>query len=206
MIASNLFPHIIWSGSSRMPLIYLTFDDGPDPSSTPQLLEILGNERVSATFFLLGSKVARHPEIVKRIVAEGHLVGNHSYSHPQMIFKSRHFLEAEVLRTNHEIMKVTGQTPRFFRPPYGRFGINVLFLCKQLHLRLVLWNLMPHDYKRSVSADLVLKRIDKAIKNGRIIVLHDNGKLISILPEIISRLKKREFYFSTLDAITRRLP
>lgn len=198
---AGIFYPIIRSGDRRKPLVYLTFDDGPDPTCTHQLLDILKSENTPAAFFLVGSRVDKYPEIARRIVTEGHLVGNHSYNHHRMLFKSKNILETEILRANQSIENHTGQTPHFFRPPYGRFGITLLRLCKKHHLRLVLWDLMPHDYKCSVSPELIIRRITRRIKNGRIIVLHDSRKLVPVLPAIISRLKKQGFRFSTLDSI-----
>lgn len=201
MLLGRLFPCIIWSGDRRIPSIYLTFDDGPDPAYTPKLLQILKNQNVSATFFLIGSRVERHPELVRRMVSDGHLVGNHSYSHLRMVFRPKCFLESEITKTNRAIKKAAGQNPCLFRPPYGRFGIGVLALCKKQCLRLALWNLMSYDYKQSVSAESILQRIDRRITNGRIILLHDSEKTVTILPELIRRLKNRGFHFMTLDSI-----
>jgi peptidoglycan/xylan/chitin deacetylase (PgdA/CDA1 family) len=160
----------------------LTFDDGPNPAFTPQLLDILASHDVRATFFMLGSRVQAQPALVRQIAAAGHLVGNHSWSHPNLALASSSRIEEELSRTSRAIEEITGAPVRFFRPPFGARRPAVLRIAKRLGLTPVLWNAMTSDWE-DPSADAIASRlirtIDRLASRGRAanIVLHDGSHL-----------------------------
>ncbi|MBN1352607.1 polysaccharide deacetylase family protein [candidate division KSB1 bacterium] len=197
---STLFP-ILWTGERHQPIVYLTFDDGPEADVTPGILDVLRTHHVAATFFLVGSKAERMPSLLERMSGEGHAIGNHSFSHRRLIFKSKRRIDLEISQTNRIIQAATGQIPCFFRPPHGHFGPSVLASCTRHRMRLVLWNLTPRDYKKSISPSDILYRVERKIRNGRIILLHDTIKTLKLLPELINEVKKQDFTFSTLNSI-----
>jgi len=160
----------------------ITFDDGPNPAWTPRLLEILVNHDVRATFFLMGRHAQAEPELTRRIAAAGHLIGNHSWSHPNLAFTSAGRIEEELTRTRSTLEQITGSPVSYFRPPFGARRPAVFRIARSLGMVPVLWNAMTSDWKES-SADAIAERltktIDKLQRGGRAanIVLHDGNHL-----------------------------
>jgi peptidoglycan/xylan/chitin deacetylase (PgdA/CDA1 family) len=160
--------------------IALTFDDGPNPAWTPRLLDALAAHNVQATFFLLGSFARGEPDLVRHIAAGGHLLGNHSWSHPDLSLESQKRIRAELHSTNETLAQITGAPIRFFRPPFGARRPAVFRIARELGLQTVLWNAMTSDW-REPSAERITARL--AQKTGRLtqsgqavnIVLHDGG-------------------------------
>jgi peptidoglycan/xylan/chitin deacetylase (PgdA/CDA1 family) len=158
----------------------LTFDDGPNPAWTPRLLDILAGHDVRATFFLIGQYAQAEPELVKRIVAAGHAIGNHSWSHPNLAMTAGATVHEEVKRTSETIAQIAGRPVRWFRPPFGARRPKVFHIARALGLTPVLWNAMTGDWKEP-SADRIAARlmdsIDRITGRGHAgnIVLHDGG-------------------------------
>lgn len=168
----------------------------------PHLLDILKKEKVHATFFLLGKNhVKKHPEIVRRIAAEGHEVANHTWSHEILTDKKPAEIRAELKKTQDAIEAITGKKPRLMRPPQGRTDDTVSGISKDLGLSQILWNATAKDYSTTDSA-LIKKRIlDQATKDG-IILLHDIYKgSVPAVPGIIEELKKRGYTFVTVPEL-----
>ena len=125
------------------PKIAITFDDGPDPIWTPQLLDGLKERGAKASFFLMGKQAKAHPELVKRMQEEGHLIGNHTYSHIQLNKKNRETFKAELVKTNELLMEITGEEVQFVRPPYGSWDKSFE---TELTMLPVFWNIDPMDW------------------------------------------------------------
>lgn len=174
---SNFFLPFLW----RMPgkAVYLTFDDGPDPDHCNRILDILKRYRIQATFFVIGEKTEKHPDLVERMLAEGHTVGNHSYTHPHLMGKTKEIIRREIEKTDRAIQQITGKKPCLFRPPYGQFGLALLQVLKATGHRLVLWNKSVKDYKKHTNASTISKRLNTA-HSGQIVLLHDGHKNSSI--------------------------
>lgn len=160
----------------------LTFDDGPNPDWTPRLLDLLAEHQVPATFFLLGSRAAAQPDLVRRLVAAGHLIGNHSWSHPNLALTSAPRIREQLTRTSDTLQQITGAPIRFFRPPFGARRPAVLRTARQMGLVPVLWNAMTSDWSEPSPEAIVQRltaKIDRIERHGRAanIVLHDGGHL-----------------------------
>lgn len=159
-------------------IVSLTFDDGPHPVNTLKIMDVLKKHNVRASFFLVGKKAKLYPGIVKRLFQENHDIGNHSYSHVRLSFKSLSKTLKEIGKTQDLIKKITGELPVFFRPPWGRFSkqqenmIRHHFAFEQHHI--VLWDVCTYDWE-SPSIDTLLNTIEQNTKPGSIILLHDTS-------------------------------
>jgi peptidoglycan-N-acetylglucosamine deacetylase len=156
----------------------LTFDDGPNPAWTPQLLDVLERHKVRATFFLLGGFAQAEPELVRRIAQAGHLIGNHSWSHPDLSCLPAKEIRDELSRTSVALEQMTGSPVRYFRPPFGARRPAVFHIARELGLRTVLWNAMTADWSEPSAeriAERLKEKIDRLTQRGRgaNIVLHD---------------------------------
>jgi peptidoglycan-N-acetylglucosamine deacetylase len=177
---SQLFGKAIVAG--RNPTEFaLTYDDGPNDPYTQQLLDVLARHEVHATFFLIGRFVRQRPEIASAIRAAGHLIGNHTTTHPVLLFKSPSRVHEELSACNSAIEDAIGEPVRYFRPPHGARRPDVLRCARDLGLTPVLWNAMGYDWKPTTSAQ-VLANLDRAIRRnqrknvGSNLLLHDGGQ------------------------------
>lgn len=158
----------------------LTFDDGPNPAWTPRLLDVLASYDVRATFFMVGSHAAAEPALVRQIVAAGHLVGNHSWSHPNLAVTAGARVQEELVRTSQTLEEIIGAPVRYFRPPFGARRPEALRVAKRLGMTPVMWNAMTSDWEEP-SPDKIVSRltrmIDRLERRGRAanIVLHDGS-------------------------------
>lgn len=160
----------------------LTFDDGPNPACTPQLIDILASHRIKATFFLVGRYAEAEPYLTRYIAESGHMIGNHSWSHPNLALAGRTKIREELYRTKHTLEQITGSEVRFFRPPFGARRPFVLMEARDMGMAPVLWNAMTSDWKipsaEEISENLA-RKIDSLGRRGRsaTVVLHDGGHL-----------------------------
>jgi peptidoglycan-N-acetylglucosamine deacetylase len=154
--------------------IALTYDDGPNDPHTPQLLEVLAKHGVRATFFLIGRYVQQRPDIVREIVKAGHAVGNHTFTHPLLIFKSKSEIRKELSDCSQAIANAVGQKPDLFRPPFGGRRPAVLRIASELALQPVMWNVTGYDWN-APPAESIEGRVAKQIRGGDVILLHDGG-------------------------------
>jgi peptidoglycan-N-acetylglucosamine deacetylase len=176
--------------------VYLTFDDGPSPATTPWLLEMLEKEGIQASFFLIGRQAESNAELVRDIHRAGHSIGNHSYRHLFMPGLASKEIENEIERTNRIIKEITGEPPRIFRPPYGfmdRRAARVLF---ENSMHPVYWSQAPEDWSIP-GAHRVVRRLLMRLKPGNLIVLHEGRYLkeqtLAAAKEIIYRCKSSAY-------------
>lgn len=178
--------------------IALTFDDGPHPKYTPKLLDGLKERNVKATFFVIGQSAANYPDILKRITEEGHLLGNHTYSHVQLSCIPVNTAISEINQTNDVIVNATGVFPSYIRPPYGSMPKS---LKSETDLIPVLWTVDPRDWS-VLNTDSVVKHVVKNAKDGDIILLHDIFETsVDAALIIIDELSKEGFVFVTVDEL-----
>jgi peptidoglycan/xylan/chitin deacetylase (PgdA/CDA1 family) len=183
-------------------IITLTFDDGPDVTNTPILLDILKSHQLKATFFIIGKKVKENEVLVKRIIGEGHIIANHSYSHAYFydIYSTKKVTE-DIQLTNTVIKETTGRTPKLFRPPYGVTNPNIARALKKTGLISIGWNVRSLDTVIQNSEKLY-KRVVSQIKPGSILLFHDTGKnTIETLKEIILFTQKNGYKIVGLDEL-----
>ena len=186
------------SNSVEMPRIAITFDDGPHPRYTPMLLEGLADRNVKATFFVIGEHAKAYPEVVQQIAEDGHLIGNHTYSHIQLQSGQLEVFKDELIRTNAVIEELVNQEVSYVRPPYGIWDES---LERELNMFPVLWTIDPMDWCTDDVNCIIEKTVSKA-KDGDIILLHDNYKTsVQAALGIIDVLQQRNFQFVTVDAI-----
>ena len=185
-------------------VIALTFDDGPHPVHTPRLLKILKEQKVKATFFVLGQNVNRFPKIVRQIMEEGHEIGSHTYSHSNLTHLSSREAMQEIRRGNEAIEKITGKIPSLFRPPYAALTPSQRNQVRRLNMRLIFWNLDPLDWKDR-DENIVYQRIVDGVSAGDIVLAHDiHQTTIDAFPRILRHLKRDGWRFLTVSELMNR--
>jgi peptidoglycan-N-acetylglucosamine deacetylase len=178
---------------------YLTFDDGPNPQHTPRLLDLLARHGIKASFFVVGQKVERHPDIVARIVAEGHMLGNHSYSHWSFKPMTQAGRLKEIRQTDELLQRYTGQAVHRMRPPAGQMAPALLWHFALNRRNLVHWSYDSLDYQQPQHAELVARLLDTPPAPGDIILMHDdNGAAVDALAEAIPVWLERGYTFLPL--------
>lgn len=202
-------PQITWS-SVRVdgPYIAMTFDDGPSAKLTPHLLDLLAERHIHVTFFLIGENAKANPAIVKREVAEGHEIGNHSWDHPDLAKKSDEIVRSQLDRTNDAITEAIGHPPTLMRPPYGSLTKEQRkWIAKDYGFKIILWSVDPLDWKRP-GPEVVHQRIVQATRNGAIILSHDiHPGTIEAMPATLDELLAKGFKFVTVsELIAMQLP
>lgn len=181
----------------QVPYVLLTFDDGPDPETTPKILKALNENDIKALFFIVGTKAEKHPDLLKQIQDEGHLIGNHTYSHPNLfaLLPGKRVRE-EIEKGKAIIKRITGLETVWFRPPIGYTNPIIARVTRSMKLAIVGWNKRSFDtvYK---DAQKLEERLLKLTKPGSIILLHDNLKQTgTMLPSYIARAKENGIIFA----------
>ncbi len=185
-------------------VVALTLDDGPWPGHTETILDILKENDVKATFFMVGYLAERYPDVAKRVVEEGHNVANHTYSHKILTKHDGETVRREIVEGSRALHEVTGVMPRWFRPPGGSFGQKVVSEVHRVNLELVMWDVDPQDWKKP-GVDPMLDELLMRIGPGSVILLHDGGgdrtQTVELLPRLITELKARGYVFLTMDEL-----
>jgi len=201
-------PDVLFYGDETRREIALTFDDGPHPRDTPQVLEALAKHNVQATFFLIGQSVERYPHLVMRIHQAGHQLALHCYRHVPFPFEHPATFRVQLDRTRNMIANVCGVPPETIqdvRPPYGYFTRKTLSMLREWKYRLVIWNSIPPHFIQPVN--WTIKQILDEVISGSVIVLHDGkghgSKVASIVDTIIPKLKQIGFGFVTVKDMER---
>jgi peptidoglycan/xylan/chitin deacetylase (PgdA/CDA1 family) len=185
-------------GPKESRVVCLTFDDGPHPEHTPRLLDVLGRHGVPATFFVVGQQAERYPELVRRLAAEGHVVGHHSYFHSDPRLTSARQLMKEVRQTADLLSKLLGQGPTLFRPPHGKLTGSKLWHLWRAGQAVVLWNVDPKDYALRSASEGLAWFLRNPIQAGDIVLMHDNQPYAAeILSELIQKTRDRGLGFAT---------
>lgn len=194
----------VWRGRRSARAAALTFDDGPDPVSTPRVLDVLQREGVKATFFLIGRRAAEAPDLVRRIAAEGHDLGNHTWSHRSLWLCGPHETEREIRRGHEAIAAAAGSAPRFFRPPWGMTNLAVFPLLRRLGTPCVFWTVQTEG-QRPADPALQLRRAERRVAPGAILDLHDadglpgaGARLVQALPAMIAALRGQGYTLAPL--------
>lgn len=193
-IAGWLYPEAIFRIRTDEKVLYLTFDDGPDPDSTPELINLLYKYKIKGLFFVDGRAAERYPELVRQLVSGGHIVGNHGYSHYDGWRTSEETYIEDVSRAD-------GFTnSRFFRPPFGRMKIAQYRKLKEKY-KIVLWDIMPYDFDKKFGKEKSLHVLKKNIRPGSVIVLHDTPSSVAnkFLDEFLTYAINAGYRFELID-------
>lgn len=192
---------VFYTAHTTKKLVALTFDDGPDAAFTPKILDILKQNNVKATFFVLGKRAKAHPKIIKRIVCEGHAIGNHSWDHPNLNRLSDKNIYSEIQRTDNTLFYLLGYHPSMVRPPYGNANIRVIKEVGKMGYKIIDWSIDTRDWSGIPPSQITLK-IRTKLQPGSIILLHCAGGVgvnlsntVTALPQIIKELKAQGYKF-----------
>ena len=205
--SASVFGHSAWRGPRDRRALALTFDDGPG-ESTPDILEILAEHHVPATFFQCGANVDRLPEIAREVAARGHEIGNHSYSHPYLFLCSPGTIENELRRAQETIEAATRLRPAWFRAPYGARWFGLGRAQRKMQLTGVMWSAIGYDWNRRASE--VVARMAASASNGAILCLHDGRELrekpdvrvtVEAVRRLVPLLQSRGYEFETIGRL-----
>jgi len=199
-INSGFFLPVACQGDISEKSIAITFDDGPASDSTPRILDILKRTHTPATFFCIGKKIKLQPELVKQIDQDGHLIGNHSYSHDFFFdFYSSRKIKSELAETNSLFLGLTNKNIRFFRPPYGVTTPNIARAVDQGGFHAIGWSVRSMDTVIR-NKESLLKKVTEKIKPGDVILFHDTVEVtVQILQEFIEKVRQQGFQIVRLD-------
>ena len=200
-IFMRYFSNYTWCFDSNKNEIYLTFDDGPTQEITDFVLNQLQEHNAKATFFCIGKNIKNHPEIFKRIIVEGHSVGNHTQNHFNGWKHSKKEYLENVLECENEISKRSNMT-NLFRPPYGKIKSSQARGLIKKDYRIIMWDVLSGDFDTSINKEKCLQNVLKNTKNGSIIVFHDSKKasenLKYVLPKILEEFSKKGYIFKAI--------
>ncbi len=199
-----LYPMLTWKKKAFDKEIFLTFDDGPNPKTTPYILEELNKYDAKATFFCIGDNVNKYPRLFSRIINEGHSIGNHTHKHLNGWAVDDYEYQQDIKRCQMELLAQGyhsfDQKP-LFRPPYGRIKFSQIGLLKKEY-NIIMWDVLSGDYKSNLTPERCLKKTKRNIEPGSIIVFHDSLKaesnLTFVLPKILHHFQQQGFSFVKL--------
>lgn len=197
--------NMLVSGNPGLQEVCLTFDDGPHPESMTKILDVLKSEGVHASFFVVGKVVDKHPELVRRMMAEGHEVGNHTYTHKRLNQMPIESARQEIAACAASVKRATGADMTLLRPPGMEYNNAVLHLTQDLGYVTCHWNVVAGDYV-SLPPTLVAQRVMAQVKPGAVVLLHDSPDTALALRTIIRSLKAQKYRFVTATQMLARLP
>jgi peptidoglycan-N-acetylglucosamine deacetylase len=174
--------------SDKSRTLYLTFDDGPDPATTQQLLDLLEARMCTATFFLIGENVRRHPGLARRIARSGHTVGQHTHSHIDPWRVRDSVVRSEMEEATAVIEDATGQGVGWVRPPFGHITPGMARWARENGQRIALWDVMPGDFLSSATAEGVARHVEGKARPGSLVVLHEGGRAADVTPPAVGRI------------------
>ena len=190
-------PNVTWKVKTNDKVLYLTFDDGPHPSITPLVLNILDEFNAKATFFCSGKNAQAHPEICREIIAQGHQIGNHTQLHLNgWKTLSRNYIN-DVEACKKTLETILNEEVKLFRPPYGKIGWKAYFKLKKQGYTIVMWDVLSADFDSQTNAEHCLANVLNNIESGSIVVFHDSqkcyAKLRKVLPKTLAFLHENKF-------------
>lgn len=197
---------VVSSVDTKQKVVALTFDDGPNPDATPEVLNLLQKYEARATFFVLGMYAEKYPELIKSIQYQGHEIGSHGYSHNIRQYNNPQFARSDVKRSLMAIASISGIRPRLLRPPGGFLSRDLVSYCRDEKLTIVTWT-WNADYKdwKAVNSCLLAKQIITGVEPGQIILLHDGGEnrevMINALSLVLPSLSKMGYEFVTVSEL-----
>jgi peptidoglycan-N-acetylglucosamine deacetylase len=202
-----------FTGSGRgSKQLALTYDDGPNDPHTQRLLEVLARYDVRATFFLIGRYVPQRPDIVRELVKAGHVVGNHTFTHPLLTFKSAQELRSQFENCDRALTDAVGEHSNLFRPPFGGRRPAVLRIARRMGLEPIMWNVTGYDWN-ATSAEQIERKVVSQVRGGNVILLHDGGHrdfgadrscTVTATDRLISRFKSEGYEFVTIPGMIRK--
>jgi peptidoglycan/xylan/chitin deacetylase (PgdA/CDA1 family) len=200
-LIKKLFCNYVWDLPNSENKIYLTFDDGPIPEITEWVLDELKKNEVKATFFCLGNNIQKHPELFKKVIQEGHSIGNHTFTHVNgWKTTTKDYLENIKLCE----LAMPNQKTNLFRPPYGKIKKEQSKQLRQLGYKIIMWDVLSADFDQTISPEQCLKNVLSNVKSGSIIVFHDSIKasqnLKFALPKTLEFLKEKGFEFDLIKS------
>jgi peptidoglycan-N-acetylglucosamine deacetylase len=204
-ITYELRDDILVHGNTNLKEVALTFDDGPHPETARKLLDLLGKEGVKATFFVVGSKVDESPRLIRRMMKEGHEVGNHTYSHPRLDGMDAAQIRDEIAKCGHAVFRATGAGMNLFRPPGMRYDEIVIRTAQDLGYVTIHWNTAAQDFQPQEPSRIV-EKVLKRTQPGSVILLHSHPNTLEALPAILSELKAKGYRFVRVSQMLGRLP
>jgi len=196
---------------ARSKQLALTYDDGPNDPHTQRLLEVLARHNVHATFFLIGRYVQQRPDVVRELVRAEHVIGNHTFTHPLLTFKSRDELRTEFADCDRALTDALGEHSKLFRPPFGGRRPAVLRIARAMGLEPIMWNVTGYDWQ-APSAEYIERKVTSRVRGGNVILLHDGGHrafgadrsyTVTATDRLISRYKSEGYEFVTIPEMIR---
>jgi peptidoglycan-N-acetylglucosamine deacetylase len=190
----------------------LTYDDGPNDPHTQRLLDVLARHDVRATFFLIGRYVQRRPDIVRELVKARHEVGNHTFTHPLLTFKSAQEVRSELDQCDKALTDAVGEHPNLFRPPFGGRRPAVLSIARRMGLEPIMWNVTGYDWN-ATAAEPIEQKVSSQVQGGNVILLHDGGHrefganrsyTVTATDRLICRYKSEGYEFLTIPQMMRK--
>jgi peptidoglycan/xylan/chitin deacetylase (PgdA/CDA1 family) len=202
-LIKKVFNNLVWDIPNSDKKIFLTFDDGPIPQITEWVLDILKSEEIKATFFCIGDNIKKHPEVYKRILAEGHQTGNHTFNHLNgWKTETNHYIDNFKL-CETECLKLNTEHSFLFRPPYGKIKPSQTKAIGNLGYKIIMWDVLSYDFDPNIIPEKCLENVISNTEQGSIIVFHDSKKaeinLKYALPKAIQILKNKGFVFDVIS-------
>jgi peptidoglycan-N-acetylglucosamine deacetylase len=190
--------------------IALTFDDGPNDPHTLNLLEVLSKHNVHATFFLIGRYVRQRPDIVVEIAKQGHVIGNHTFTHPLLTFQTSTRIRQEIVQCGNAINEAVGEHSNLFRPPWGGRRPAVFRIARQMGFEPVMWNITGYDWN-APSPEFIEQKVTPRVQGGDVILLHDGGhaslgadrsRTVAAVDRLLTRYLTKDYKFVTIPEMT----
>lgn len=201
-LVRRLVPQAIWSLPERRQEVFLTFDDGPHPRHTSELLTLLAAHGARVTFFLIGEKVRAYPQLLRDIHGAGHAIGNHTMHHRRLWWQGRAAVLEEIRAAQSVIEDGAGVAVRYFRPPYGALSPAVVAAADQASLRVAMWSCSPLDFRRANDPQAIATALAEHVRGGDLVLLHDGHACapatLAALRATLPLLKEKGYRFAAL--------